>query len=321
MAVPTITSISPDVGPAEGGNVIVIEGTNFRLWTPPTSGYVGGAAGSNVKVTFGGTEAAKVGVETAERIQVVPPEYPGDADQKSFPAVDVVVTNLDDAGLAIPGESVTKTDGYTFSRNALRKPTLEVESPFSRISRKLLQMIKRQTLLEMSSTTHTDFSEDGITIAQAGVPTLHLDGPDVMDEPYGAENPDIEEEQGDGSYDIWPNPIMHALAYSLVGQSDNEQEFLTLLGSTMRFFRRNPYLVIPGDIPVGSVMRMPLMVTDPPERGPGILNSNLHEFTMTFEVRRVPVLYLPPSLAALPVDSLELQTQKVNGTLVEIKTL
>lgn len=322
MAVPTITSISPDEGPAQGGNAVIIEGSNFRLWTPPAAGYVGGVAGVNVSVTFGGAEATRVRVDGADRLHVTPPEYAGNADQATFPAVDIVVTNLDDAGLAIPAESVAEAASYTFKRNALRKPTLEIESPFTRISRELMQGLKRQLLLTTSSTTHTDFSEDGISLLQAGIPTLQIDGPDVMDEPEGWENPDIEEEQGDGNYSIWPNPLMHALSYSLTGQSDNEQEFLTLIGTTIRFFRKNPYLVIAGDVPANSTVRMPLILTDKPEKGPGVLNSNLHVFSCAFEVRRVPVLYLPPSeVDVFLVDTLELQTQNVNGTLVEIKTL
>lgn len=321
MAVPTITDISPTSGPAAGGALVVITGTNFRLYTPPASGFVGGQDPSYVSVTFGGAEAERVWVEAADTLVAMLPLYPGDPDLESFPAMDVVVQNLDANLAPIAGESATATGGFTFSRDPLRQPTLQLESPFTRISRLLLQWLKKQTLLLSVTKTHTDYSPDGITLAQAGVPSVHLVGPDVVDDAYGWENPDIEEDLAGDEFQLWPNPVMHTLMYDLIGQSDSQIEFLTLIGLVNKFFRRNPYLVMPGDIPTGWTLRMPMVMTDPPSTGAGMGNSNLHTFSSTFEVRRVPILYLPPYVAATKVASLELQTQKFNGTLVEIKQL
>jgi hypothetical protein len=321
MAIPTITNIDPSSGPAAGGALVVITGTNFRVYTPPASGYVGGDDPVYVSVTFGGAEAEKIWVEADDTIVALIPLYPGDPDLESFPAMDVVVTNLDDDLVPIPGETVTAAAAFTFSRDSLRPPTLQLESPFARITRLLLQWLKRQTLLLSTSKTHTDYSPDGIILAQAGVPSVHLVGPDVVEDAYGWENPDIEEDLAGDEFQLWPNPIMHTLGYELIGQSDSQIEFLTLMGLVNKFFRRNPYLLVPGDIPAGWTVRLPLIMTEQPATGAGLANSNLHTFTCTFEVRRVPVLYLPPILAAREVDTLELQTQKFNGTLVEIKQL
>ena len=321
MAVPTISGISPNTGPAAGEDLITITGTNFRLYTPPTSGNINTDAPVYVKVTFGGVAAISVAVNAATTLIVEPPMYPGDPDQESFPAVDVVVQNLDDDLVVIGGELVTETAGYTYARDPLRQPTLLLESPFVRITRKLLQWLKIQTLLRSSARTHTDYSPDGIMLAQAGVPSVHLMGPNVSDDAAGWENPDIEELQGDGSYLTYPNPIMHTLDYELIGQSDSTIEFLTLMGLANKFFRRNPYLVIAGDVPSSSEVRMPLIMTSEPSATAGSANANLHSFSCTFEVRRVPVLYLPAHSMSQPVDTMELQTQKVTGTLVEVKNL
>lgn len=321
MAIPTITDISPDSGPAAGGALVVITGTNFRLYTPPVAGYVGGSDPAYVSVTFGGEAAERVWVEAADTLVAYIPMYPGDPDLESFPAMDVVVQNLDDDLVPIAGESATAVSGFTFSRDPLRQPTLQLESPFARITRQLLQWLKKQTLMLSVAKTHTDYSTDGIIVAQAGVPSLHLVGPDVVEDAYGWENPDIEENLAGDEFQLWPNPVMHTLGYSLIGQSDSQIEFLTLMGLVNKFFRRNPYLLLPGDIPTDSQVRMPLIMTAQPSTEEGAMNSNLHSFTCGFEARRVPVMYLPPIMVARNVDSLWLQTQKLNGTMVEIKQL
>ncbi len=81
----TITDISPATGPAAGGTVVTITGTNFS-----------GAEG----VTFGGTAGTAFSVVSDTRIQVTTPA-------KTAGAYNVVV--VDDAG------NVTETNGYTYT--------------------------------------------------------------------------------------------------------------------------------------------------------------------------------------------------------------
>lgn len=321
MAIPTITAITPTSGPAGGGHLVAITGTNFRQYTPPTSGNPNAPAPCYVQVLFGGEPCPRVYVYSETALEVITPAYPGDVDLETFPAMDVVLKNLDDNLVPIPGEVATRSQAYTFERENLRPPTLEDESPVTRITRAVLRMLKREVLLATSPRTHTDYSPDGVDIAQAGIPTVYLLGPDVKEDAYGWENEAIQEEQLDGTSLIWPNPIMHTLTYTVTGHSDAQPEFITLMSAIRKVFWRNPYLVMPGDVPQGSQIRLPIVVTDDPSPGAGILNANLHTFAAKLEIRRVPILYLPPYLRAWGVGTFTLGTQKLTGTLVETKTL
>jgi len=80
----TITSIDPETGPAAGGTVVTIDGTNLA-----------GVEG----VTFGGTAGTALQRISNTRIKITTPA-------KAAAAYNVVV--LDDAG------NITETNGYTY---------------------------------------------------------------------------------------------------------------------------------------------------------------------------------------------------------------
>lgn len=320
--VPQITEISPASGPAGGGCLIRITGTGFKISTPPDYDTAPvpslfDPAPCYVRVTVGGTVAATVSVFSTNELEVLAPAYAGDVELDHFPPVDIVVQNLDGNLVAIPGQSATAVAAFTYERENLRPPTLTVETPTGRIMRSLLQLLKREVLLESSPRTHTDFSPDGIELAQAGVPSVYLLLPEMIPDAYGWENEAIEELQPDGSYLTWPNPIMHTLRCAIMGHSDSQAEMLTLMSAVRKVFWRNPYLVMDGDVPAGSRVRLPMVLVDEPAPGQGVFNANLHSFSARLEIRRVPILYLPPHARGWPVDRVNLGVQKLNGTLVE----
>lgn len=316
MAVPTITSITPSTGAAGGGELIKIIGTNFRLYVPPTSGYLGTTAPQLVQVLFSNTDAEQVFVESETGLWVKTPAYPGDIDARTFPPVSITIKNLDDAGVPIAGEAVTKTSAFTFSRDALRPPTLVTESPYVRISRILMHAFKRQILLDSGMATHADYSEDGLVIVKAKVPAFSLLGPDVQEDDYGSENVPIEETQGEDVY-VWPHPEMRTLEYRLVGTAQGDLEYLRLMQAAERVVRRTPWLLVQGDVPAGTILRLPLVATSQPTTDAAISANELKTFSMIIQIRRVPILYLPPSLVTKAITSIELQTQKLTGSLVE----
>ena len=320
MAVPTISSIIPSSGTAAGGNRVVITGTNFREYTSPTSGAVGDVTNSRVQVLVNGVAADVFAISSTE-IDIQPPAYTGDETADSFSAVDVTVTNLDDSLVAIPGETVTSTGGYTYLRESIRPPTLETESPLVRITDELVQLLKRQVLQNTALLTNTDYSPDGIVIKQAEVPSLSILGPQLIPDAYGWENPDIEVDNGDGTTDVWPNPIYHTFIYTLSGGSDSPMELHRLMGAVRKFVRKNAYVVIDADIPSSTSVRMPLIMTTEPNMAASVMNANYHSFDSTIELRRIPIMYLPPYLRTKPVNFLELQVQLFTGTLVETKDL
>jgi len=317
MAIPTITSITPNHGASGGGNFIEIVGTGFRTITPPAHGYVGATVIPTVRVLFGGFEAPVVQVWSSTVLGVEPPPCLLDADLSHFPPVNIRVQNLDDDGVVIPGEDVLATEAYTYEREPLRMPTMGMESPFARVTRALLRLIKRQVIAQSGIQTHTDYSPDGIVVPTAQVPSLFLTNMRVIEDAYGYENEGYWASQQDGSALYWPAPTMHTVTYDVLGASDFELEYMALMGAARKLTRRNGYLVLPADVPVGVDIRMPLVMLDDPSAGAGDRNSNLNVFLAAIEVRRVPVVYLPPSLRTWPVESMSQEVQKTKGTLVE----
>ena len=304
-----------------GETLVEIVGNGFRVPTPSATGNPNAQAPSTVRVTFGVDVAPKVLVISDQQLVVLTPKYSAEQDKETFSAIDVKVENLDDSGVLIPTEEVVSTEAYTFEREPIRPPTLDLEGPYVRIARRLIQWLKREVLLESGITTHTDYSRDGISIADSSIPSLFLVGPTVMPDAYGAEPVRHWQSQGDGTSQRWPAPEWHTVGYELVGHSDHEIEFETLMGTTRKFFRKNPYLLLESDVPPGLTVRLPMIVTSDPEVTTGTPNENRRAFTMAFEVRRIPVLYLPPTEKTWEVASASLQAQELQGTLVETKTL
>jgi len=116
-------------------------------------------------------------VGDSSTIWVTVPEYLGDA----APAlVDVVVTNLDDDGDPITGETVTETDAYTYKRQSL-----VAEGALSWVHDNLLLWFRRNVLDNTVSTTDPEYSDDpaGGIIALGALPGVVLAGPTVVPDP------------------------------------------------------------------------------------------------------------------------------------------
>jgi len=181
MAVPTITSISPNSGLTIGLTPVKIVGTGFReaSSTPPAAVEGTGVWQQTVSVTFNGVEADAVMVGDSTTIWVTVPEYFGDVS--SVPdTVDVVVTNLDDTGTAIPGETVTESDGYTYTRQ-----DYTAEGALLWICDQLLTWFRRNLLVNTVLTTDPEYAETPAdeVIALGELPGIVLVGPAVADDP------------------------------------------------------------------------------------------------------------------------------------------
>lgn len=97
MAVPTLTSVTPDNGPLSGGTLVMLTG----------SGFFPGAS-----VTVGGATCSSVTVNSSTSATCVLPSNQTEGDK------NIVLTNID-------GQNVTLTAGYTF----LPAPTVSAISP------------------------------------------------------------------------------------------------------------------------------------------------------------------------------------------------
>jgi hypothetical protein len=90
-SVPVVTSFTPTSGPVAGGTIVTITGSGFGQGDP------------NTLVTFGGTEASEVAVESPTEIEAVTPVSP--LPGSGAGAVPVVIT--DAGGTTIAGQKFT----------------------------------------------------------------------------------------------------------------------------------------------------------------------------------------------------------------------
>lgn len=173
MAVPTFTSITPAAGKTQGGNVVAIAGTGFRVPVVPATGYLGGDAQRTVKVEFQGVEAPWAEAATTSLIYCRVPEWVG--AHSGFPLdLDVRIANLDDSGVEIAGEAVTALDAYTIDR-----PDFTAECYMTRVVRELLRLLKRHLMSNVAITLGRDYDQDTTDWERlrASAPCLQLFGP------------------------------------------------------------------------------------------------------------------------------------------------
>ena len=200
MSVPTITSITPSSGLTIGLTPVKIVGTGFRTAgsTPPDDVDGTGVWQQTVSVTFDGIEADAVMVGESTSLWVTVPEYFG--SPLAVPdSVDVVVTNLDDNGDAITGETVTEADGYTYTRQDYTAIGI-----LKWVTSQLLEYLARHLLINTVLTTDPEYADDAAAevIALASLPAILLVGPAIADDPHRQDRHETDAEIETGLYTV-----------------------------------------------------------------------------------------------------------------------
>jgi hypothetical protein len=173
--IPTVVSVTPDVGRSTGTNLVEIVGTNFRLPPPPPShGYCGGDQPRTVRVSFAGVDSEWAYAAHAGLILARIPIWSGPYDLPWPVAVDVRVANLDDAGVEIPGEAAIKANGYAYAL-----PDLVGEPYVQRVCRELLKLFRRHFLANIWITIDADYTDSPADLdrLRSAAPVIHLVGP------------------------------------------------------------------------------------------------------------------------------------------------
>lgn len=293
MAVPTIISVTPNVGHTGGRGRVEIRGTNFRTWTiPPFTGVPSGPVYDTVQVLFGTEPGLRPAVISAERMYVTPPRSPLAAVKPYYGegTVGVTVKNLLPNGSPIYEEQVTLVGGYKY-----RRENLADEAIMTRLVRTLVREMRLQITANVSISTHSDFDQDWqdntSIVDVARLPGLALFGPTLGENrfyslngyTYGAPGPvGYEDDQLDCA-------DTDDLYFTFVGVSDQKQEVLGLQASVRMFFRRNKWLYFdrhPTDPSYGRVKYDMTLEEQgfgyslPPDQ-----KSNLKSFSGTFSLR------------------------------------
>lgn len=230
MALPTLTSVEPAVGPSSGGDLVRLIGTNLAHF---------------VRTMFGESSASVLSVREESGLCIVDVHTPRHAPG----VVEVVLENLDSAGVPVPGESAVARGAYRFVR-----PTLAREADLTRVIRQLLRELKRQVLSNVSTSVSVDYDDtpqDGANvIALAKVPSLVLSGPTLRPNRFYAANTAHEQAvagvSGPELVRRTP-PYTVDLVFTLTATSQRTAELLNLMAAVATFLNRQRWLELTRD--------------------------------------------------------------------------
>lgn len=250
MAVPTIARITPATGPTGGRRVIKVWGSNFQLAPPPPAQGIAPTPNPSVAVLFGTEPAREVRVMASSLLHVTTPSHdPG--------TVNLTVKNIDQDGVDVPGESVTKTAAYTFARPSFTRSRPQDQSNLTRLVRTLILMLQREVIANTVETTHTDFDDDiadGANVAAlAEVPGLVVSGPFLKLNRFYSTNQPREKDDADGETFTQYPPRTVDLNFTIIAVDELMTRALDLVAETTACFLRNPTIrmlrdpAVPGD--------------------------------------------------------------------------
>lgn len=277
-----------------------IVGTNFRVASaavvnPPR-------AFNTVAVTVGGVPAEAVFVPSTTLLRVRIPDFRGDPNpaivddaisRVAFPAVDVVITNLDDDGVAIAGETVTAAAAYTYEQPLIRAP--QGDPPLLQVFRELLRLLKRQVISRTAMQTHTDFGEGtGILFTELSEhPSVGLQMNIQRDPEYSYfDNEKIIIPMGGGVFREYDGTKTYMLVCPVTLSSKNPFEAHHLNAALIDAVAASVWLRVAPDpaFPGGTLNNYPLELVQPPEQIGGSNRVNITAFQAVLRVRGVPVV-------------------------------
>jgi len=255
-----VTSCAPSLVPTSGRVLVDIAGTGFQLapFPPPLVGSVTPPQPPTVEVIVGGVKATQVAVISTTRVLCIVPSsmLPITEPLNGEGAVDIVVQNIDPLGVPIVGEVDTLVNGLTYQR-----VQLAVQTDFARLVATVILELRKQTIAEVSLTTHTDWDDDtGDALNEmpiAKLPAIGLTGPNLTENRFYSENKE-QSYPGPGPKDVFSQRVPYTvdLEFGIVIVSDNKVEHLNLIALVQGFFLRNTKISMlrdPADPSLGSV--------------------------------------------------------------------
>lgn len=298
--------------------MIRVLGTGFREPPDPlTLTHDDPVPGPTVRVQFGGVAATYVAVinESLMYVRVPASSIRANRDGDASGAVDVVVTNLDDAGTAIGGETSTKTNAFTY-----RYTKLTGESSLVRIMRVILRAMSAQIYPNVVYMGHPDYDDDtsdGLNlVAVAKLPSLAVIGPRIRENRFQTINtPEYVEAQG--HVVIRRQAYIGDLTFTVIGTTDNTRHALNLQAETISFFKRFIQIEVardPADAAAGTALYDVVIPTD----GPASIDatsddSALRTFSHQFMIRGYPIQGLQ-DFADSSIGALEMTDAVGGGT-------
>ncbi len=247
MAIPTITSASPNTL-YTGGQIVTINGTNFRgPYAVPSTGVVP-TPPPTVSVLFDGVAADKVVWISATKITCLAPNHdPG--------VCSVTIKNLDSSGVPIAGETVTAASLVSFAR-----ADLSIKTDFSRLSENLLLLLRQQIIANVVMTTETDYTSDASAatfnfVAVAELPCVVVHAPTTkLNSFYDLDL--IPEKATDTGYEQRRFMRTVDVSWKILVLDDHQGRTQNLLALVQQFFTINNWLYLdrdPSNLSLGKV--------------------------------------------------------------------
>ena len=330
MAVPTISSVSPATGLAAGGNVAVLEGTNFRQPTEviavPMTNWL-----PTVKVTVGGLASPRAEVWDATHVRFIAPRYtsPTGIDDVYNP-LDVMVYNLDSSGLPITGEVATATAAYTYRKAILGAADAGTgrwigyanrDPPLLVVLQYLIDGLRREVTKFAQVATHVDFGDEGtgVMIAKADLPNIgiHVDAP--RDPDYSEDDPGHTYVVVDGQTWDFVGRRTHMLVCDLTLSGSGWREAMHLCQAVEDFCMIHPSIAAPADQLMfpGEDNSYPVEITRDPSQASAANDLGIVAFMMQVTVRGIPVMPDEPVRFIDIISQFMLTTCDMTGADVE----
>lgn len=240
MAVPTITSITPDSGLTLGRNQVEIIGTNFAVPVefPETEDN---SAFQSIKVFFGALQSPAAFAITATRAVAIVPTYLSDAMGVGGDAVDVTLYNLDEDGVEVPGESVVEVGGYTYTR-----PTLTDEQAAEYVIRRFVSYLRRHIIPNVWITMDRQFPDELLEkVKCAELPLIWINGVDWEFDPLSQQMGEEEVVTSPTDFKVYRpgTSVMLAMpSIHIYSRAAHPREIYALAQSFLNTFRDVPHL-------------------------------------------------------------------------------
>jgi hypothetical protein len=272
MAVPTITSVSPNVGLAQGQTLVRIVGTGFSEF--------------GVVVKVNGVAALRSDYISDTEVHFVSPRNP-------VGTYAVRVDNLDEDRALISGEFVVAASAYTHKR-----PDLDSihKSVYSRITAAWIRLIRNDLIPNVSQPKSTDFDPElnlrASFVDVAKFPAMTLFGPTPRPSRLGPGRvPPKYTDSTTGRVVRRRSRHRKDLYFTFVVGEESNQENASLQAAMQAWFDDNAYLEVnksPTDAGAGSV-RFPFRLEGELEPLGALNGSNKRFFRGSFSIMGVTV--------------------------------
>lgn len=311
MAIPSITSVTPNRGHSGGGTVLRIVGTNFALPVAPASSGPVPAPPASVRVFIGGIEARRVRVASSTVLYVT--------TERRDPAKELTleVRNVGPFGETIGAERAELLEAFEYAR-----PIFTTPSDFERITKALLIELKRQVLEEVVLTAHVDWTDDPSSILRgvrdAKMPSVFLAGPTFRPNAVYRTNERARVELVDGVVLEHRAPKTDDMVFTLGAIAEKQATALSLAAALSDFILRNPFLYVPRAEGSSELVRFDLQGEGDVVLDSGNDESNIRTCSGTIAIAGVDTLAAPgfendQAITATPVltDAPELESEPI----------